>query len=69
MKRFFIIILLLCMSISAIAQKKYAVLITGDYAAKEPEVPLSDQWNEGQDRDSDDYVYDYWDDVVTEQPE
>ena len=57
------------MSISAIAQKKYAVLITGDYAAKEPEVPLSDQWNEGQDRDSDDYVYDYWDDVVTEQPE
>ena len=69
MKRFFIIILLLCMSISAIAQKKYAVLITGDYAAKEPEVPLSDQWNEGQDRDSDDYVYDYWDDVVTKQPE
>ncbi len=45
-----IVSVLVCMTFSATAQHKYAVLITGDYAAKEPEIPLANQWNQGQGR-------------------
>ena len=50
MKRVLIIMAIICMAFSANAQDKYAVLITGDYAAKEPEIPLANQWNQGQGR-------------------
>lgn len=44
------------------AQEKYAVLITGDYAATSYGVPLSDQWNGGQGKST--YGFDeFWNDT------
>ena len=45
-----IVSVLVCIAISVSAQNKYAVLITSNYAAKEPEIPLANQWNQGQGR-------------------
>lgn len=48
-------------SLLANAQEKYAVLITGDYAATSY-VPLSDQWNGGQGKST--YGFDeFWNDT------
>lgn len=55
---------LLVLSIThlANAQEKYAVLITGDYAATSYGVPLSDQWNGGQGKST--YGFDeFWNDT------
>ena len=56
------VLLAFSMSYFAQAQEKYAVLITGDYAATSYSVPLSDQWNGGQDKG--DYGFDeFWNDT------
>jgi hypothetical protein len=55
---------LLALSINYLAhtQEKYAVLITGDYAAESYAVPIADQWNDGQGKG--DYGFDeFWNDT------
>lgn len=53
---------LLSLPVSLFSQEKYAVLITGDYAATSYSVPLSDQWNNGQGKDT--YGFDeFWNDT------
>ena len=56
------VLLAFSMSYFAQAQEKYAVLITGDYAATSYSVPLADQWNDGQGKG--DYGFDeFWNDT------
>ena len=43
-KIFFLLVILFVMTYSALAQKKYAVLIIGDLSAKNTEIPSSDLW-------------------------
>lgn len=43
---------LFCLSFALDAQNKYAVLITGDYAAKNLDIPREEQWNGGKNLDS-----------------
>ncbi|MCK5840324.1 MAG: hypothetical protein KAG99_10775 [Bacteroidales bacterium] len=40
------------------AQEKYAVLITGDYAISD--IPLEEQWNQGQGKDENGYFPEFW---------
>ncbi len=47
-RSFFLVFMILGISKLAVAQEKYAVLITGDYAGDAYSVPISDQWNDGQ---------------------
>jgi len=62
LKFFLTILLALSISYLAHAQEKYAVLITGDYAADSYSVPISDQWNDGQGKGA--YGFDeFWNDT------
>ena len=46
-KLFFLLVVLFVMTCSALAQKKYAVLIIGDLSARDTEIPSSDLWSGG----------------------
>jgi tetratricopeptide (TPR) repeat protein len=62
LKILFVALSVLSITHLANAQEKYAVLITGDYAATSYGVPLSDQWNGGQGKST--YGFDeFWNDT------
>ncbi|MCK4678942.1 MAG: T9SS type A sorting domain-containing protein [Bacteroidales bacterium] len=56
----FLVLLIALTSIFGVsnAQEKYAVLITGDYAISD--IPLEEQWNQGQGKDENGYFPEFW---------
>lgn len=46
LSRLILLVAYISYSATSLAQEKYAVLITGDYAAQG--IPLENQWNNGQ---------------------